>query len=75
MERTCVRMVEGTSALKQLIEFTGYKPLGRSRRGWKNNTRIYLIEISINTRNWINLVQDRDYWKTLVNAALHLRVS
>ena len=32
----------------------------------------YLKEIDINTRNWVDSVQDRDYWRTLVNAALDL---
>ena len=34
-----------------------------------------LKEIGINTRNWVDLTQDRDYWRALVNAALNLRVS
>ena len=34
----------------------------------------YLKEIDINTRNWVDSVQDRDYWRALVNAALNLRV-
>ena len=33
-----------------------------------------LEEISINTGNWVDSAQDRDYWKALVNAALNLRV-
>jgi len=34
-----------------------------------------LKEIDINKRNWVDSVQDRDYWRALVNAALNLRVS
>ena len=32
-----------------------------------------LEEIGINTGNWVDLAQDRDYWRALVNAALNLR--
>jgi hypothetical protein len=33
-----------------------------------------LKEVGINTRNWVDLIQDRCYWRALVNAALNLRV-
>ena len=33
-----------------------------------------LKEIGINTRNWVESAQDRDYWRALVNLALNLRV-
>ena len=36
--------------------------------------RMNLKEIGINTRNLVDSVQDRDYWTTLMNAALNLRV-
>ena len=39
-----------------------------------DNIRMYLKEICINTRNWVDLARGRDYWKTPVNAALNLRV-
>jgi hypothetical protein len=31
-----------------------------------------LKEIGINTRNWVDSIQDRDYWRALVNAVLKL---
>ena len=34
---------------------TGMRPLGRSRRRWKNNIRMDLKEIGVNPRNWIEL--------------------
>ena len=49
--------------------------LGRLRRRWEKNIRIDLKEIGFNTRNWIDLSDDRDYYRALVNAALNLRVS
>jgi hypothetical protein len=32
-----------------------------------------LEEIGINAGNWVNLAQDRDDWRALLNAALNLR--
>ena len=54
--------------------FTGKRPLGRPRRRWEDNIRIDFKEIGINTRNWADSVQDRDYWRALVNEALNLQV-
>ena len=51
------------------------RPLGRPRRRWEDNIRMNLKEICINTWNWVDLAQDRDYWRALVNAALNFRVS
>jgi hypothetical protein len=51
---------------------TGNIPLGRPRHRWEDNIRMDLKGITINTRNWVYLAQDRDYWKALVNAALNL---
>ena len=53
---------------------TGKRSLGRSRSRWKDNIRMELKEICMNTRNWVDSVQDRDYWRILVNTAMRLRV-
>ena len=53
---------------------TGKRPLGRPRRRWEDNIRMDLKEIVINTRNWVDSVQDRDYLRALVNAALNRQV-
>ena len=50
------------------------KPLARPRRRWEDNIRIDLKEKDINTRSWVDLTQDGDYWRALVNVALNLRV-
>ena len=70
-----VRMEEGRSAFKILTgKPTGNRPLGRRRCRWEDNIRMDLKGIGINTRNWADSIQERDYWKALVNAALNLRV-
>ena len=68
-------MEEGRSAFKILTgKPTGKIPLRSPRHRWEDNIRMDLEEIVISVRNWIDLVQDRDYWRALVNAALNLRV-
>ena len=55
------------SAFKILTgQLTGKRPLGRSRRRWEDNIRMDLEEIGINSRNWVDSAQDRDYWRALV---------
>ena len=68
-------MEEGRSAFK-IVTGTpaGKMPLGRPRRRWEGNIRINLKEIGTNIRNWVDLAQNRDYWRALVNAAINLRV-
>ena len=65
-------MKEGRNAFQFL---TGKIHLGSPRRRWEDNVRMDIKEIGINTRNWVDLTQHRDYWRALVNAALNLRVS
>jgi hypothetical protein len=52
----------------------GNRPSERPRRRWEDNIRMDLNEIGINTRNWVDSTQGRDYWRGVVNAAFNLRV-
>ena len=53
---------------------TGKSPLGKPRRRWDDNIRMDLEEIGISAGNWVDSAQDRNYWRSLVNAALNLWV-
>ena len=69
------RMEERRSPYKILTGTPiGKRSLGRSMRRWEDNLKMDLKELGINTRNWVDSVQDRDYWRALVNAILNLRV-
>jgi len=52
----------------------GRRPLGRPRRRWMYNIRIYLQEVGCGYMDWIGMAQDRDRWRTLVSAVMNLRV-
>ena len=66
-------MEEGKSAFKILIDkATGKGPLGRPIDG--NTVLEWILEIGINTRNWVDLAQYRDYWRALVNSAMNFWV-
>ena len=53
----------------------GERPLGRPRRRWESNIKKDLQEVRWRSMNWIDLAQDRDWCRALVNAARNLRVS
>jgi hypothetical protein len=53
----------------------GRRPLGRSRRRWEDNIKMQLREIGFGVADWIRLVQERDWWRALVNTVMHLPVS
>ena len=68
------RMEEGRSFFKILTGAPAGKiSLGRVKRRWEDNIRMDLKKIFINTKNWVDLAQDRDYWRAFVNATLNLR--
>ena len=69
-------MEEGRSAFKILTgKLIGNKLLGRPRPRWKDNIGVYLKEMVVSSRNWVDSTQDMDYWKAFENVALNLRIS
>jgi hypothetical protein len=50
------------------------RPLGRPRRRWIENIKIDLRETGRDGVNWIDLAQDRDQCRALVNTAMNFRV-
>jgi len=66
-ERTCVcRVLVG--------KLDGKRPLGRSRRRWENNIKMDLQQVGCGGMDWIDLAQDKDRMRALVNAVMNLRV-
>jgi hypothetical protein len=52
----------------------GKRPLGRRRLRWKDGIRMPLREIGWGSVDWIQLAQDWDRWRALVNTVINLRV-
>jgi hypothetical protein len=51
----------------------GKRALVRTRRGWVDSIKMHLREIGWDGVDWINLAQDRDQWRALVNTVMNLR--
>jgi hypothetical protein len=52
----------------------GRRSLGRPRRRWVDNIKMDLREIGWDGIDWIDLAQDMDQLRALVNAVMNLRV-
>jgi hypothetical protein len=53
----------------------GKRPLGKPRRRWADNIKMDLRDIGWDDVDWIDLAQNRDQWRALVNTVMNLRVT
>ena len=52
----------------------GNRPLGRPRGRWEDNITMDLEEVVCGSMDWIELAQDKDRWRALVNAVMNIWV-
>ena len=69
------RMGEGRGVYRVLVgKPEGKRPLGKPRRRWEDNIKMYLQEVGGDCEDWMDLSQDRDRWRALVSTVMNLRV-
>jgi hypothetical protein len=68
-------MGEGRGVYRDLVgKPERMRPLGISWRRWEDNIKMDLQEVGCVGVDWLDLAQDRDRWRALVNAVMNLRV-
>ena len=69
------RMWEERGVHRVLVgKHEGKRPLGRPRRRWEDNIKMDLQEMGGGGGDWMELVQDGDRWRALVNTVMNFRV-
>jgi hypothetical protein len=75
MGRAGTKIGEKRNAYMILVEKPeGKRPLGRRRRRWVNNVNMDLRELGWDGMDWIDLAQDRNQRRALVNTVMKFRV-
>jgi hypothetical protein len=73
--RHVARMKEERRLYRVLVvKPEGKRPLVRPRRKWEDNIKVDIQEVGCRGMDWNELAQDRDRWRTIVNAAMNLWV-
>jgi len=57
-----------------VVKPEGKRPLGRPRRRWEDNIKLYRQEVGGGCGDWMELAQDRDMWWALVGTVRDFRV-
>jgi hypothetical protein len=75
LEGHVARSSEKRNACRILVgKLGGKRPLKRPRRRWMDNIKMDLTETGWDGMDLIDLVQDRDQWRALVNTVMNLRI-
>jgi hypothetical protein len=75
MGRACSSNGENRNAYRILVgKPEGKRPLGRHRRRCEDNIKMDLRERGWGGIDWIDLAQDMDQWRSLVNTLMNLLV-
>ena len=68
-------MGESRSVYRVLVgKRNGKRRLLRPGRRWEDNIKKHFQEVGCGCLGWIDLAQDRDKWRTLVNAVMNIQV-
>jgi hypothetical protein len=68
-------MGEGRGVYRVLVgKPEGKKPLVRPRCRWEDNIKMEIQEVGCGAMDWIELAQDRERWRELVDAVMNVRV-
>jgi hypothetical protein len=68
------RMGEGRGVYRFLVgKGEGKRPIGRPRCRWEDNIKMDIQGVECGVMDQIELAQDRDRWRALVNAVMNLR--
>ena len=69
------RMGEGRGVHRVLVgKPEGKRPLGKPRLRWDDNIKMDLQEVEGSCGDWMELAQEGDMWRALVNTVRNLRV-
>jgi hypothetical protein len=75
MGGACSSEGEGRGMYRVLVgKPEGKRPLGRPRRRWEDNIKMDLKEVGCGGLDWIDLAQDGDRWRAVVNQVMNLWV-
>jgi hypothetical protein len=75
MDVACSSDGEGRGVYRVLVgKHEGKRSLGRPRLRWEDNIKVDFQEVGCGGMDWIELAEDSDRWRALMNAVMNLWV-